>query len=98
MKEVIKFQAREYYQIHGELEYRSPMEKIMNYLLAWIKSFEKKDKKSGNFIIDITQETLAETVGFTRETVNKHLHELQDKGIISIGRGKIEITKPEELE
>lgn len=95
---VTNFQAREYYQIHGELECRSPYEKIVNYFAAWIKSFEKKDKKTGNFMIDITQESLAETVGFTRETVNKHLHELQDKGIISIGRGRIEIIKPEKLE
>ena len=61
--------ARDYYQIHSELGAPSPSEKIVNFLLARINSFEKKDKKTGHFIIEVTQESLAESIGFTRETV-----------------------------
>lgn len=89
--------AREYYQIHSELGAPSPYEKIVNFLQARMKSFVKKDKKTGHFIVEVTQEALAESIGFTRETVNKYLHELQEKGVISLARGCIKVIKPEEL-
>lgn len=94
---ILKYIARNFYSIHSNLETHTPMQKIVDFFTAKISSFGKRDKKSNNYIIDMTQEALAESIGFTRETVNKHLHFLQKRGIITISRGQIEITNYAEL-
>jgi CRP/FNR family cyclic AMP-dependent transcriptional regulator len=45
-----------------------------------------------------TQEELASMIGVTRESVNKHLKFLKDRGAISVRRGRVSIRRPEELE
>jgi CRP/FNR family transcriptional regulator, cyclic AMP receptor protein len=40
----------------------------------------------------LTQNALAESVGLTRETVNRQLKELEDLGLVTRGRGEIAIT------
>ncbi len=96
-KYILKTVAKEYYSLHGHLDSHTPLKKIVKYFQANIETFGKKDKKSNNYIINITQENLADSISFTRETVNKHLKYLEEKGIIKISRGRIEIIKLDEL-
>lgn len=92
-----EYLARHYYTLHANLESRTPLQKIVRFFRARIETFETRDMTTGNYIIEITQEALAESIGFTRETTNKHLKELEDKKVIRLLRGRIEIVSSEEL-
>jgi len=94
---ITEYLARHYYTLHANLESRTPLQKIVRFFRARIESFETRDITTGNLIIEITQEALAESIGYTRETTNKHLKELEDKKVIRLLRGKIEIINSEEL-
>jgi CRP/FNR family cyclic AMP-dependent transcriptional regulator len=45
--------------------------------------------------IPLTQEDLAELAGTTRPTVNKVLRTIEDAGALRLGRGRIELQRPE---
>lgn len=93
IKDIIIYHlSKNYYHIHSNLETFTPMEKIINFIKAKLELDNKK-----NFIIDITQESLAEFIGYTRETVNKCLKILENKKTINIKRGQIEIINYDEL-
>ncbi|HBD95226.1 MAG: hypothetical protein A2015_09560 [Spirochaetes bacterium GWF1_31_7] len=77
--------AKEIYNIHFNLDSLSPQDKILKLLRARLEAF----RKEGEVEINITQEEIAELIGFTRETVNKTLHKLQDEGLIKLKRGGI---------
>ena len=47
--------------------------------------------------VHVSQETLAELVGATREAVNKQLARLREMGLIETGRGHVKILKPDRL-
>ncbi len=94
---ITEYLARHYYTLHANLESRTPLQKIVRFFRARVETFETRDKATGNFIIEITQEALAESIGYTRETTNKHLKELEDKKVIRLLRGRIEIINHEEL-
>jgi CRP/FNR family transcriptional regulator, cyclic AMP receptor protein len=88
----------DYYSLHANLETNSPLQKILRYFKAYIRTYKDYNDNSGSMTIEITQEDLAASIGFTRETVNKHLSELQKKNIISLSRGKIEVMDIANLE
>jgi CRP/FNR family cyclic AMP-dependent transcriptional regulator len=48
-------------------------------------------------VLPFTQDDIAGLAGSTRPTVNKELNELQDAGLIAIGRGRIEVLDPRGL-
>lgn len=54
-----------------------------------------KDKPAA---LAITQEQLAELVGTTRPSVNQALHRLQERGLVSLSRGKITVSDPADLQ
>ncbi len=82
----------DYYSVHANLEDNSPLQKIIRYLKAYVRTFKDAKINEGGMIIEITQDDLAAAIGFTRETVNKYLNDLQKKNIISLSRGKIEVV------
>ena len=47
--------------------------------------------------VRLTQEELASLVGISRESVNKHLRAWQEQGLVSLGRGRVQILRPERL-
>lgn len=51
-----------------------------------------------NLVFDRNQSYLANIAGCTRQTVNKELSQLRERGVISIGKGRITILDPEGLE
>lgn len=48
-------------------------------------------------LLRITQENLAEMVGTTRPSVNHALRRLQDRGLLSLARGRIVVNDPQRL-
>ncbi len=88
----------DYFSLHANLETNSPMQKIVRYLKAYTRTYKDQNDNSGSMMIEITQEDLAASIGFTRETVNKHLNDLQKKSVISLSRGKIEVINIAMLE
>jgi len=42
--------------------------------------------------VQTTQEEITLATGLSRETANKHLHVLQERGMISLSRGRIWIV------
>ena len=47
--------------------------------------------------LPLTQRELGEMIGTSRESINKQLHKWQRAGIVRIGRGGIELRRPEAL-
>jgi CRP-like cAMP-binding protein len=73
--------ARRHYALHSRIELNVPQERILRFL-------EERFALSRDGI-DCTQEEIAKSVGVTRETVNRHLGQLQEEGRIVLGRGVI---------
>jgi CRP-like cAMP-binding protein len=67
-------------------------------LARWLLELAVEDPASGSLHIDMTQDDLATLVGGSREAVNRELRRLARRGCLSLGRGKIEIHRPEELD
>lgn len=78
-------------RLHGQFEDRTPLEKIKKFLTLRGGADLKKSPTPGPAVIEITQEQLAEVVGFTRETVNRTLKELEDAAVLRLERGKISV-------
>ena len=74
--------ARGYYSLHSTLAAPGSLELITRYL---------KRLPCRADTLNVTQEEIARAVGVTRETVSKHLHQLQEEAVLSLGRGKIKI-------
>lgn len=53
---------------------------------------------AGTIDIPIRQEDLASMAGTTRSTVNKVLRQLEDDGIVALGRGRTTVAQPGQLE
>ena len=43
--------------------------------------------------VNVSQKTLAETLGITRQALQQHLKHLRNEGLIRTGRGFIDITE-----
>ena len=74
--------ARGYYSLHSTLAAPGSLELITRYLKRLPLSTDT---------LNVTQEEIAQAVGVTRETVSKHLHQLQEDNVLSLGRGEITI-------
>ncbi len=61
--------------------------KLANYILG----LERKNKGKQHFLIDKTQEQLAEYFGVTRPSLARALGEMKDEGLIEIKRKEIKI-------
>lgn len=81
--------ARRSYALHSRIECNHPMDRLIRYLR------ERCEAPDGK--IACTQEEIAEAVGATRETVNRHLARLQEEGLIRIGRGSVRVVAPDAL-
>jgi CRP-like cAMP-binding protein len=61
--------------------------KIVSFLVSRRASLAGIERSS----LSLTQVSLAEAVGLTRETVNRHLRELELSGLVTLARGEIGI-------
>jgi len=51
----------------------------------------------GRFVVQVSQQALAEAVGTVRELVVRVLHDMREQGLVSTGRGQITLLDPERL-
>jgi CRP/FNR family transcriptional regulator len=54
-------------------------------------------EEGGSAAVSATQEELAEAIGASRETVNRHLGRLEAQGLLRVGRGAVEILDADSL-
>jgi CRP/FNR family cyclic AMP-dependent transcriptional regulator len=78
--------ARRLYTLHGRIGLTHPLARLIHYLLSECTASESPQAPPA---VRRTQEEIAEAIGVTRETVNRHLGYLQARGFIEIGRGEI---------
>lgn len=65
--------------------------KLITEILIHAKRFGQT-KKNGAIIVTISQKDLASQIGVSRETVNRELKILKDKGFVRFNRGVLTIT------
>lgn len=71
-----------YAPLHSTLAAPGSLELIIRYLKRLPRNADT---------LNVTQEEIARAVGITRETVSKHLHQLQEESVLSLRRGEITI-------
>ncbi|MEY4160165.1 MAG: hypothetical protein RLZZ136_786 [Pseudomonadota bacterium] len=64
-----------------------PRERIAARLLAFHDHTQAKEQR----VIKVSQELLGEMMGLTRKTINHHLSNFEQAGLIRVGYGKIEL-------
>jgi CRP/FNR family cyclic AMP-dependent transcriptional regulator len=79
--------AKENCRLMRALENDRPLSRIVEYLLL------RRRTTAGlaSSVISITQTQIAQAIGTTRETVNKHMKAMERSGLLKTGRGAIEI-------
>ncbi len=85
---LLREMARRYYVMHARFELVQPLDRLVRFLLEHLSGDAAAD--SGE--VACTQEEIAEAIGATRETVNRHLQRLQDDGLVKVGRGAVTIV------
>jgi CRP/FNR family cyclic AMP-dependent transcriptional regulator len=71
--------------------------RIAKRLLALAQEHGKRPVVGGPVEIRLPQQDLADLVGTTRESVNKHLRVWEEAGIVTLGRGRVVIAQPKLL-
>jgi CRP/FNR family transcriptional regulator, cyclic AMP receptor protein len=90
---LLREMAKRYYTLHARIELAGPLDRLVRFLLD--RSPGTAD--SGPAAVAGTQEEIAEAIGATRETVNRHLQRLQDEGLVKVGRGAVTVVDPARL-
>lgn len=72
--------------------------RIAKRLLSLSESHGKRPIVGGPVEVRMPQQDLADLVGTTRESVNKQLRAWEDEGIVELGRGRVVLKQPEDLE
>ena len=89
---VLEYLAKSVYQLHSQIELNIPLPKLIRFIMNYAHTNE-----DGSCTLAITQDELAESIGVTRETVNRYLQTLQNEGLLRIGRGHIEVPDKKAL-
>jgi CRP-like cAMP-binding protein len=84
--------ARRYCTLHARFELVQPLDRLVRFLLEHVPAGAGA---AGD--VACTQEQIAEAIGATRETVNRHLQRLQDDGLVRVGRGVVTVVDPARL-
>ena len=84
--------ARRYCTLHSRFELVQPIDRLVRFLLDHASA---DAGRAGD--VACTQEQIAEAIGATRETVNRHLQRLQDEGLVRVGRGVVTVVDPVRL-
>jgi CRP-like cAMP-binding protein len=84
--------ARRLYVMHSRVELATPFDRLVRYLVERSDEAEVNPGDGSRGVLALTQEQIAEAIGASRETVNRHLGRLEDDRLIRAGRGSIEVT------
>jgi CRP-like cAMP-binding protein len=79
--------ARGVLSLHSHLAEGGPLERI----LSWLLSRRRVIGGAESLAVSTTQAEIATCLGLSRETVNKRLAELEERGLISTGRAEIRV-------
>jgi len=79
--------ARECLSLHGWILGGGPRERILSWLLTRRRSLGGLENRR----VAATQAGIARELSLARETVNRHLARLESEGLLSAGRGEVEI-------
>lgn len=83
------------YRLHAAIGNNTPMAALCSYLLSRSVALPtNSDPREG---VLATQEQIATELGFTRETVNRYLKELEADGQVRVNRGVVELLDRERL-
>jgi CRP/FNR family cyclic AMP-dependent transcriptional regulator len=52
---------------------------------------------SGSFVVDLPQGELAAVFGVSRQSLNRVLRDFESEGLVHLGYGKVELTRPDDL-
>ena len=80
-----------------EVMYDSLDRRVHRRLLDLVRTYGDSDG-TRPVTVPLTQEQLAELVGGTRPSVNEVLQKLARKGVVELGRGRIIVQRPRELD
>ncbi len=72
--------------------------RIAKRLIALADEHGKRPIVGGPVEVRLPQQDLADLVGTTRESVNKHLRVWEEAGIVALGRGRVVLAQPKLLE
>jgi CRP-like cAMP-binding protein len=99
--ELLKIVCRRLRQTSEQVEdvlFRHLGARIAKGLVQLAKSTGRKDLRDAPVELHLTQQDLADIVGGTRESVNKHLSSLEKAGLIETGKSTIVIRRLAALE
>ena len=82
--------ARRYYMMHSRVELVTALDRLVRLLVD-------RCDQAGGASVSATQEEIAEAIGSSRETVNRHLGRLEAQGLIRVGRGEVQIVDADAL-
>lgn len=85
--------ARKDYKIstnHGRIPFRSNLERTAMYLIQYCLG--ASSSVNGVYVVNMTRSQIAGNVFYSKKTLDRCLRRLQDKGALSIVRGKVHIT------
>ena len=80
------------------LLYRSSLGKVAGLLAELGERYGQVDGGQVELQLRLTHQEMASVVGLKRETVSEALADLEYRGLITAGRGKIVLLQPEELD
>ncbi len=91
----------EMYQLHSEriinLEYRTVRERLISFLLTMSGRFGKKTAKGLIIDVPLKHQDIASSINASRETTNRELSRLEQKGLLSNHQYKITLIDTEAL-
>ncbi len=90
---LLREMAKRYCTLHARIELAQPVDRLVRFLL------ERCTGGAAGRPVEVagTQEEIAEAVGATRETVNRHLQRMQDEGLVKVARGVVTVVDPARL-
>jgi CRP-like cAMP-binding protein len=82
----------------GRMLYRSSLGKVAGMLAELGERYGKKENEQIELDLGLTHQEMASIVGLKRETVSEALADLEYRGLITAGRGRVRIMDPAALD
>ena len=96
LEQMVVYQ-RDVIQVLAGTAFGSIRQRVAMHLLNLGTTHGEGSPADGPLTAPVTQQTLADAVGTTRETVARALSELREAGAIGTGRNEIVLLRPEQL-
>lgn len=81
----------------NNMQHPQVLTRLVERLLFFEKRLGVKDGRKIRLDVPLSHVDIATSIGATRETVNRYMRQLEDKGILTVRRQRITINSPDEL-